>query len=309
MEIILNELSLGNLPSSLALADKAMSDIVLILNELKKNTQKDIVIRATLLLKNIAIAENYHIQNWLKKNKQEATIFLTAVAQKPIIRNYPYYFYQSAECQGFAYAHENDVLSISYNPLAKWNETTYELTRQLLTEEDFAYIEDKVNILHLSDKQHITIHQNWISRKIKILVENKLSTFQSGKEVWDNRETIFPHLIFCEKVAFQILPLSMNDPNLKTSLQKLLIFNEYLAKLSENSLNIKEIGITISGESEATMNKYSEERTFLCPDKVERVFESHIKLTEWRIYFLQIPQQNTCWIGYIGKHLRTKKYN
>ena len=65
-----------------------------------------------------------------------------------------------------------------------------------------------------------------------------------------------------------------------------------------------------SGESEPTLNKYGGERTFLCPDGEERLFERHVKLKEcnWRIHFFPEVKTTKVIIGYVGSHLPTDKY-
>ena len=71
--------------------------------------------------------------------------------------------------------------------------------------------------------------------------------------------------------------------------------------------------IEVSGESEPTLNKYRKERTFLCPDGKERLFEQHAKIRQhnWRIYFFSevsgIGMRKVI-IGYVGTHLPSVNY-
>ena len=237
-----------------------------------------------------------------------ASIFLTAIAQKPIVRDYPYYLFKEMECQGFAYAHENDLLAISYNPDNEWSEKEYAIEMQLLDEEEGNFIAEQVTVLHIGQKEHLSIHEEWLKRKVKIREANLLTAIKNGKDLWEQRENIFPHLVFCNDVEKQLTTLSMNDENLANSVRKLLILNEYLANLQGNECNYAKAGLTVTGESKSTLNnsKLWSERTFLCSDGERRFFELHIKLTNWwRIYIYQIPNENKHWIGYIGKHLRT----
>lgn len=308
MELAFNELSLHNLPASTALADMAMNEFIIILNELKKQNKKDVFIRTNYSLSEISIAENYHIKQWLTKNKMLASIFLTAITAKPIIRDYPYYLYNGQECQGFAFAHENDRLSISYNPHNEWDNDNYELERQFLEEEDLSYTKDFVKILHVSKKAHVNGHQAWIARHIKLRSSNLLANIANGLELWNQKEMLFSHLIFCESVKSQISSISLKDANLATCVNKLLILNDYLTNIDKNAFDYTKIGIAMSGESQVTLDTYSQERTFQCSDGQDRVFELHIKLASWRIYIFHVPNENKCWVGYIGKHLRTQKY-
>ena len=60
-----------------------------------------------------------------------------------------------------------------------------------------------------------------------------------------------------------------------------------------------------SGESETTLNMYSEERTFRCPDGESRLFQWHLKrAANTRIHFLDLPQKKRILVGYVGRHLR-----
>jgi hypothetical protein len=68
--------------------------------------------------------------------------------------------------------------------------------------------------------------------------------------------------------------------------------------------------IETSGESEPTLNQYTQLRTFRCPDSEERLFEQHVKLRgcNWRIHFLPENPSQAIIVGYIGRHLPTVKY-
>jgi hypothetical protein len=59
-----------------------------------------------------------------------------------------------------------------------------------------------------------------------------------------------------------------------------------------------------SGESESTLDMYSDERTFQCPDGQYRLFEWHLKRGDMRIHFFDFPQRKRILVGYAGSHLR-----
>ena len=66
-----------------------------------------------------------------------------------------------------------------------------------------------------------------------------------------------------------------------------------------------EIQCAVSPESGPTLQRYSEERTFMCPDGQQRVFSWHAKVGSWRLYFDPAPGPGHLFVGYAGKHLRT----
>jgi hypothetical protein len=59
-----------------------------------------------------------------------------------------------------------------------------------------------------------------------------------------------------------------------------------------------------SGESQSTLNRYSEERTFECPDGQYRLFQWHLKRGDTRIHFFDFPDKKRILVGYAGAHLR-----
>jgi hypothetical protein len=54
---------------------------------------------------------------------------------------------------------------------------------------------------------------------------------------------------------------------------------------------------------------YGAERTFTSLDGTRRVFDWHVKVGHWRIHFDPDVGPGKLLIGYVGKHLRTKKFN
>lgn len=62
-----------------------------------------------------------------------------------------------------------------------------------------------------------------------------------------------------------------------------------------------------SGEGKATMDRYGDERNFLCPDGQKRTFEWHLKglPNAWRIHIWADSHSRKILIGYVGRHLPT----
>lgn len=307
MKIIFNELSINVLPQSIQQADVAISCLFETAKELSKISRQRIRILANILFSEINLAENYHIKQWFSKlPREDRQLFVSYTAQEPLIHDYPYYYFQNQECKGFAYAYENDCLSINYNPNANWSETKYLLEKRYLDEQTLDYEVEKIEILHISKQEHLSIHQIWIEHKIKLLINEQLSEIKNHTDFWKKRDELFKQLVFCEEVEFQIASIPFNF--LSNAIQKLLSMNSMIEAMPSDFFEIDKIQLNISPESESTLAQLSAERTFLCPDGERRIFNWHIKLPTLRIYFYPIPESKKCWIGYIGKHLRTTKY-
>jgi hypothetical protein len=65
--------------------------------------------------------------------------------------------------------------------------------------------------------------------------------------------------------------------------------------------------LDISTESKTTMDKFGTLRKFKLGDGPKRQFNLHIKIPDMRIYILPTDDCKIA-IGYIGKHLKTSKF-
>ena len=133
---------------------------------------------------------------------------------------------------------------------------------------------------------------------------------RSGHDLWDRRVWLFPSLIFCENVRREIQGLQVGDPLLKQVVKRLLEIQNYCRGWNVGPFNPADLPFKITGESEATMNQYSAERTFVVPDNnIALIFKLHGRLTPhtWRIYFEPV-RPGSMYIGYIGPKLPTVEY-
>lgn len=212
-------------------------------------------------------------------------ILLPAITQKPLLRDIPpYYSYQSVEVLGFAYAHENGQYAISYNSNF-WTDDEYQLDQ---------ISDDSENLVTV---KHLGLTYSSI---------NFYDTLTSSAELWERRAAIFPKFVFCGNTAKQIQSLSIRNKILRQIYEKLEKLHEAIIPLANvAALVYDELGMGISGESDSTLNQYSQQRTFVLPDTDGRqqIFELHIKMPDHRIHFFLDKTTNLCYIGYIGTHL------
>ena len=147
----------------------------------------------------------------------------------------------------------------------------------------------------------------------KELKNNNLWTKVNSSNLWDLRGDLFPNLCLCDSVEEQCLDLGSHRA-----------FNQILHRLKEldvvasdwivGGFDYKEIkanGLNISPESKTTMQneKYVRERTFSLPNGRREIFELHLKIDNIRIHIYPDNNDKKIYIGYIGKHLGTVKFN
>ncbi len=130
----------------------------------------------------------------------------------------------------------------------------------------------------------------------------------SFREIWDNREKLFPHLILCGQVEQQLRNIG-ESPILKQIISRLKMFDYAAAKWTEGEFSYKKVNknypLRISPETDNTMAKYGNERRFKLPNGEKKDFILHIKTGILRFHFFADNTEKKIYIGYIGSHLNT----
>lgn len=205
---------------------------------------------------------------------------------------------QKAEGCGVAYL--LDGLSISFQSHSRWNVSHISVTVRSL--DDAGNIEEEVaEIVHASHPEHVLEHQGWIQKRLT-------ESVGTGAEMWERRSQFFPSLIFCDRVEKQVRELEYGTSMLQPVAKVLFDLEAACRMWTQGAFDVMLIPAKVSPESPATLHQFASERTFRCPDGVERVFDWHVKINinAWRVHFyFDNAKPSSLIIGYIGKHLPT----
>jgi hypothetical protein len=152
------------------------------------------------------------------------------------------------------------------------------------------------------------IHFDKLEQKLKY---DDFTMLSSGQDLWEKREGLFQNLVFCDSVKDQLY----KDPqrfHIVQVAKKLLRIQRYFSEY-DGTYNPKELGLDARTESETVKSTPDLKalRLFQKPDSSKEYFYDHIGFTGnycGRIHFLPDDMNRRCYIGYIGRHLRTKKY-
>ena len=186
-----------------------------------------------------------------------------------------------------------NTIAVSFLSDEQWNTDNLKLQKQTIVNDDNIQKTD-IDIRHASRIEHLESHQEFFN---DLEIEKRLNITQEN--FWNRRDELFPNkIIFCKEVEKQIKILD------KT------IFQQAISILRDIETDKKLItDYKYSGEDETvkTNPKMIAKRKFtINGEKI--FFENHIKSLSNanRIYFLE--QDDKIYIGYIGKHLPTKKF-
>jgi hypothetical protein len=183
-----------------------------------------------------------------------------------------------------------NTITISFASNEQWNREKIVLQKQTILDEQ----ERDIEIRHASKVIHLDTHQDFFE---ELEEDKKLGITQDN--FWERREEFFPDkIIFCKEIEKQIKDLD------KT------IFQQAINILRDIETNKKFItDYNHSGESQSVKdNKELKKLRDFTIDDEKVYFDNHIKSLSHanRIYFLE--RDDKIYIGYIGKHLATKKF-
>jgi len=316
LEMVFNELSARTLAPDISTARQWMSELIRTMVAAKGCGLKGIRIQADF--HTMILAESYPLSRWRNDpevNKDERTFLKTLATKNPLSVDISdvsikikveapdcELSLQGSQAEGFKVAYYLETLAISFNSESLWNSSRIKL-ELIHIDENGELIEESVEVLHASQKNHVHEHANGIQKRLQ---PDRLN----GMELWNRRDELFSSLQFCNAGNKQLRRLLTGEKKLELVLEVLSVLDKCAKNWQAGSFSLEGYPFEESGESEPTLNQYWRERTFLCPDGEERLFERHVKLKEcnWRIHFFPEVKTTKVIIGYVGIHLPTDKY-
>ena len=135
------------------------------------------------------------------------------------------------------------------------------------------------------------------------------SKINSGNEILNQSNTIFPYLRFCNEAKDNLKKIRGREVYFNIILRHLRTLNNTMRDYQSGVF--APAGIDWSNESDSTLSQYSQERTFTYPNGEKRIFSHHTKIkgnTNFRIFFFPDMKEKLVYIGYINRKLRTQKF-
>lgn len=310
-----NELSAKHISLSKGTTPRdTIDELIVFLNKLSKNNLIDEIILPSDIF-SIHICDNYGLAEWFadknvdEKHKQFFKRFLDKKCKyySPSDVNGDFEIhisdnkYKAIGCS-FAFEHEHLLVSLSTNRI--WERSPIS--------GDYIFI-DCDGMLH-TDK--VDIDNFWTKADEKNIIalkkEEIYDKISSGQDLWEKYKSLFPNLVLCDNVKHQLY----NDSekfHIVSIMKKLSRLQEYFSTYN-GIYNPKELGMDARTESDTVKNELDLKnlRLFKKPNGEEDYFFDHIsfcgKYSDGRIHFLPDNDNKMCYIGYIGRHLKTKKF-
>jgi hypothetical protein len=201
--------------------------------------------------------------------------------------------YLGSAARGLSTAFLVDGLAVSLLTANDWDVARVPIDKSWVDGNDISTV--ALGVPHAGRCGHLDDHFDWLKRSHTPPPTN-------GGQLWNQRESLFPRIEFCESAENQIKSLGGDGARFRAALRGLQDLQTYCVSWS-GPFDIHGFN-NASGESQSTLDMYSAERTFRCPDGENRLFEWHLKRGDTRIHFREIPEQKRILVGYVGGHLR-----
>lgn len=193
------------------------------------------------------------------------------------------YFFEGIEnIGGLASGYVWNTVVISFNSNSKWNVSQIKIKKN----------SDDVEVKHISTLKDFDKHEVFFDEYEKELQQNiTIDNF------WERRYELFSKIIFCDEVEKQI---DLLDKNI------FIRDIKFLRDIETSKKSIQDFNIHNEGETVQKNSNLRSLREFDVNGE-KKYFEKHIiRSSGHRIHFLE--EGNHIYIGYIGKHLKTKNY-
>jgi hypothetical protein len=262
---------------------------------------------------NAELAPDYPIRKWLNDGlvSLDERRYLRSISTKaPFWEGLPDlkdrvtssdFFFEGRRASGLGVASLLDALALSLASEPCWDAWQLALEQATLLD-DGTIDQATVYVRHLSSESHARHHKNWIVGLLHFAVVD-------GNDLWRQCSNTLTMLDFCDDASRQICELSKE---MLQSVQRHLVeLDRYCQSWTDGPFDPDRLRGKPTTESEATLQQYAQERTFVCPDGQARLFNWHLRLTpnSWRLYFIPGTDARRMTIGYIGPHLRTVLYS
>lgn len=317
VEMVLNELSHKTPAQDIYAAKRWISTLRTTIQEATSlGVQR--ILRTGRIFYEIELAKNYTIANWLNDNTvdREERIYLKTIATK-----YPYMedflpsqslnsvelmecYYGNQRAEGFLYAYWMQALALSFPSDPMWDQHIIDnLSLEYIDPENGELMKKTVNVIHASNPGHVSTHRNWIDQRIR-------DSIRDGNDIWYRKTELYPSLLFCDSVHQQLRRIYSSHPLLKQIKERLSELEAFCQNWETGPFAYRKLRGNPRPESQATIQQYGNERTFLCPDGRHRMFTWHVSLSiKWRLHFFPLENERKIIIGYIGPHLPTASEN
>lgn len=312
LDLVLNELSLQ--PASSVIDARNRMQVLLETIRVASSYRITKTIRSDRDINDINLAPHYPVRRWRNDqdvDREARRYFLSLTSKSPFLAGEPLAtaracgidaFYVGERIHGLLAAYLLDTLAVSLCSDPIWEEPFVTIDIDELTDSDIQRSTERV--YHASLPVHIKQHETWLKERTALPLP------KDGRELWHQRTERYSFLLFCNTVEDQLRRYLSGSQEIIQIMSKLADLNNYVKYWNSGNFDASQLKSHTTPESPETLRQFAQERTFTCPDGIERIFSWHMRFTPGagRLYFHPDNETRTITIGYIGTHLSTVRF-
>lgn len=309
--MILNELSIRGNNMSREEIRQEVSQLLKVSRKLfHEKGDRDFYYTEALLMKDLT--EGYTIYDWLHDSdvpQQEKAFFRMIINRKQLIGALDFPGSElivevgnGEKCSavGCLAAYESESYVISMGTALLWQVEEIVGTYVTLEQAD-----QQVSVDNCCFEGQLDLLEEKEKNRIKMIVS-------SGKELWEKRKMLYPHLCFCDNVRRQ-LEEARNSLHIQMIMKRLQVLEDYFKEFDgQFDKNVLGYGCRCESETVEKSSELRRMRVFRTPYGKEEYFGWHISFAgnfPGRIHFIPDVEHRLGIVGYIGKHLPTGKFS
>ena len=255
----------------------------------------------------LLLSEGYSVSNWRNDSAVELelrTAWRSMQAKSPILRTDTPQgernrllggecTFEGTTAVGLGAAVLLGGLAVSMSSHEKWQHSQL---KAVLTELD----EDSVNPLnvelrHAAAAVHVKEHREWLRPPPYEPID--------ARDLWEKRAELYPTLVFCNHVEKALEAFGSGTDLFKQVKARLQDLQDFFSTWDGKVFDPDKVPFKVTPDSDTQLKRYPDERTFLCPDGVKRLFRWKTKLPNGhRLYFDPQESTRTAIIGDVGPH-------
>ena len=289
LEPVFNDLSAQPPAADLATAFQRMSRFVELLR-VAPDHGLDPGVRIPQTFHGIMLGPEYRIWDWINDTRvpRDQTLFLLTLATRsPYLDQVPDAIQERALLVDLRVGGiESDALRAAYllqAPLLSFLQAPWDLPLIACAcvelADDALTPPQTVQLPNLARVSHFANHAVWIRAR-------RQRSIASGRDLWEHRHRLFPHLEFCPAVEAQLLTLRSTEPRFQQVIDKLFDLETYFAGWSSGVFDRCSFP-KCNPASPETLASYPNDYRFATMDGQHVVASWHLYLTpgKGRLYF------------------------
>lgn len=264
-------------------------------------------LRSHAPLDGVELAEGYTVASWrIEADQARRLLFLQFATSSPLLRRTEDpaealdrhgcadCWHEGALAEGLRAAWATGEVAVSLDTHEHWRRPHINIEVEILDDKG-ALVRRRDVVRHLSAAPHVEAHRPWLKERQRL-------TARDGRDLWDRRAELFPHLDFCHEVQRQLGALDAGSLELANVVRRLIDLDEAFGQWDGTPIHPNFVPSKCTPETPQTLAEEAAEHTATRPDGRSQLFRWHLRFTPGagRIFFDGDPASRRGLLGYVG---------